>query len=174
MPLEQNQQVERGAEREQDGHRLRGLHHREQRRREHEREAEAGGRLHGGPDESRQRGQDHQATVTRSFGKPGEDVGLAVGHDHEVLDPDADVAGHVDARLDGHDVARRELALRRLGEPRRLVDLEPDAVAEPVAEVLAVAGRVDDLARDGVDVLARRARPAWPRAPPSWARSTSS
>ena len=136
-----------------------GLHHGEQRRREHQREAEAGGRLDGGTDQRRQGGQDHQPTVTSSFGKPVRIVGLAVGHDHEVLDPHAHLAGQVHARLHRHGVARLEAALRRLPEPRPLVHLEPDAVPEPVAEVLLVARRVDDLARHRVHVPERRARP---------------
>ena len=46
------------------------------------------------------------------------------------------------------------IVLGALREPRRLVDLEPDAVAEAVAEVLAVAGGLDHRARDGVDLAA--------------------
>jgi len=71
-----------------------------------------------------------------------------LGHGDEVLDTDADGARDVDARLDGddHPGLQRDLAL--LGQPRTLVDLDAHAVAEPVAEVLGVAGAVDDLARD--------------------------
>ena len=42
---------------------------------------------------------------------------------------------------------------------RLLVPLEPDAVPRPVEEARPEAGRVDDPARDGVDPLARDARP---------------
>ena len=38
------------------------------------------------------------------------------------------------------------------------MDLEPDAVAQAMAEVLAVARRVDDLARHGIDLAAGRPR----------------
>ena len=62
VALEQHEHVQHGAEQQQRGHRLRRLHHREQRRREHEREAEAGGRLHGGARERRQR---RPATISR-------------------------------------------------------------------------------------------------------------
>src|SRR3954468_11472050 len=86
-----------------------------------------------------------------------DDLAALLGDDHEVLDPHADRARHVDARLDGHDVAGGERGLALLGEPRPLVDLQPDPVAEAVAEVLGVAGGVDDRARDGVDLAAGRA-----------------
>ena len=62
-----------------------------------------------------------------------------LGHDDEVLDPHADGARHVDPGLDGDDVAGGERVVALLRQARGLVDLEPDAVAEPVAEVLAVA-----------------------------------
>ena len=56
--------------------------------------------------------------------------------------------GQVDAGLDRHHLAGLQGVLGAAAEPRRLVDLEADAVAEPVAEALAVAGFVDHLARD--------------------------
>src|SRR3954466_9230020 len=62
-------------------------------------------------------------------------------------------------RLPPHAVPRLRRVLALLGEPRPLVDLEPDPVPEPVAEVLGVAGGVDDRARDGVDLAAGRPRP---------------
>ena len=46
--------------------------------------------------------------------------------------------------------------LRRRAQPRRLVDVDPDAVPEPVAEVLGVPGGADHVARDRVDVAALR------------------
>ena len=70
VPLEQHEHVEHRAQQEQCRHGLGGLHHREQRRREHQREAEARGRLHRGPQQCRQGGQEHQPTVTSSFGNP--------------------------------------------------------------------------------------------------------
>ena len=62
--------------------------------------------------------------------------------------------GHVDPGLDRDDHAGGQRGLALLGQPRPLVDVEPDAVAQPVAEVLGVAGGVDDRARDGVDLAA--------------------
>src|SRR5204863_4398228 len=52
------------------------------------------------------------------------------------------------------DVARNERVRGGPGEPGSLVELQADAVAEAVAEVLAVAGRIDDVARDRVDLAA--------------------
>ena len=54
------------------------------------------------------------------------------------------------------------------------MDLEADAVAEPVAEALAVAGGLDQLAGDGVDRLALGAGARPRRAPPPGPRSTIS
>ena len=63
------------------------------------------------------------------------------------------------ARLDGHDHARLERILwGQLGQPRRLVDLNAHPVAEAMAEVVAVAGDVDDDARGRVDLAPIRAR----------------
>src|SRR5436305_11091559 len=82
-------------------------------------------------------------------------LGLTVSDDHQVLDPDPAEALEVDARLDGDDVAGRERVARLAREPRRLVHLEPDAVAEPVAELVAEAGVVDPVARGRVRIHAR-------------------
>ena len=83
----------------------------------------------------------------------------SVGDDDQVLDPHAELARQVDAGLDRHHFAGREHVLGALRDARLLVHLEPDAVAEPVAEALAVAGGADQLAGDRVDVLGRRPRP---------------
>src|SRR5207247_1148279 len=74
------------------------------------------------------------------------------GHHHEVLDPHAEAPGDVHARLDGDDGAGLERRLVALGQARLLVDLQPDAVAEAVAELVAVAGLVDDRPRHRVDL----------------------
>ena len=78
--------------------------------------------------------------------------------EHEVLDADAALAGEVDPRLDGDDVAGLE-HVGRLGAQRRgLVDLDADAVPEPVAERLAEPGCVDQRARGRVGVNATHSR----------------
>src|SRR4051812_33339849 len=93
------------------------------------------------------------------LGQRGDDLRAVIRDDDEVLDAYADRARDVDARLDGHHVARGKRVLALLRQPRALVDLETHAVAESVPEVLAVAGRVDDPARHGVDLAAGRAGP---------------
>src|SRR5262245_52831521 len=87
-----------------------------------------------------------------------QDLGLAVGDDDEILDPDPAQAGPVDARLDGDDVAGLEHAPRLLREPRVLVDDEADAVAEAVAERVAEPGGRDPVARGRVDSRPRGSR----------------
>ena len=77
-----------------------------------------------------------------------------VGDDDQVLDPDPELARDVDAGLDRDHVAGLEHVLRALAQPRRLVDLEPDAVAEPVAEVVLVAALADHRPRGLVGLLA--------------------
>ena len=83
----------------------------------------------------------------------------SLGHDDEVLDPDAAaLVRQVDTRLDGDDVARLE-EVRRLGTQRgRLVDLQPDAVPHPVPVRRAVSGGVDDGARSCVRIPPVHAR----------------
>ena len=69
----------------------------------------------------------------------GAEVAMTVVcHHHQILDPDPKLAGYVDARLDRDDVAGEQLVVGALRQPRRLVDLDPDAVSEPVSEELAV------------------------------------
>ena len=81
-------------------------------------------------------------------------------------------AGQVDAGLDRDDVRPpRSSSSERGREARPLVDLEADAVAEPVAEVLAVAGLGDHLAGDRVDLLAARPRRATASSAATCARS---
>ena len=83
----------------------------------------------------------------------------AVCDDHQVLDPHAELAGQVDARLDRHDAARLERLLARdPRQPGSLVDLQPDPVAEAVAELIAAPGRLDHLAGGGVHLPARGPR----------------
>ena len=76
----------------------------------------------------------------------------------EVLDPAAADSRQVEARLDGDDVADCE-GVGRLGpQVRCLVDVEPDAVAEPVAVGIGEARRADRDARGSVDIRAEGAR----------------
>ena len=92
-----------------------------------------------------------------------EHVGALVGHGHQVLDPHAQPARQVDARLDRHHVARHKglVLLGPLAQARLLVHLHAHAVAQPVAETLAVAGLLDHLAG-----LARPRRGTWRRREP--------
>src|SRR5436190_6484134 len=99
------------------------------------------------------------------FREAEQDLGAVVGDDDQVLDPDAAPPLEVDARLDRDHVALRERVGRRLRQPRRLVDVDADAVPEPVAEVVAEAGFRDHVARGrvgarAVDARARRLQPA--------------
>ena len=58
--------------------------------------------------------------------------GVAIAHDERVLDADAAAAREVDAGLDGDRHAGGECTGTGLGQGRRLVDLQADAVAEAV------------------------------------------
>ncbi len=82
----------------------------------------------------------------------------SAGDGHEILDPDAALARQVDAGLDRHDVAGLQHVRRLRAEDGRLVDLDADAVPEPVTEGLAEAGRLDRSAGRRVRVAARDAR----------------
>ena len=108
-----------------------------------------------------------QSTSCSSFGSALRLRQPVLGDDDQVLDPHPELAGQVDAGLDRDDFARGEHVVGALREPRPLVHLEADAVAERVAEVLAVAGVVDHLAGDGC----RRPRPSTPAAIASSAAS---
>src|SRR6266852_3661713 len=59
-------------------------------------------------------------------------------HDKNVLDPDAAPAGQVDTRLDGDWNPTGQFTRSGVPDRRRLVHLEPDAVPQPVLEVVAV------------------------------------
>src|SRR4051794_10185332 len=81
----------------------------------------------------------------------GQKLASGVGDEHVVLDAHAALARQVDARLDGDNHAGAEFLLAAgLAHGGQLVDVATDAVAEPVAELLAEAGAVDDVPGDAV------------------------
>src|SRR3990172_7102745 len=82
---------------------------------------------------------------------------LPVLEHYHVFDAHAAPAADVDPRLDRGDHPLLQLILRQPGQPRRFVDQQPDAVAEAVAEVLAVARLGDDVVRQHVSLLAAHA-----------------
>src|SRR5262245_12477901 len=82
-----------------------------------------------------------------------------LGHRDDVLDPDAELVGKVDPRLDREAHAGLEQLFLALHHVRRLVRGQADAVPGPMDEPLAVARLRDHLARGPVDVLTRDARP---------------
>src|SRR4051794_41816071 len=77
------------------------------------------------------------------LGEGGEDLGLALANDDEVLDPDPAKALEVDPRFDGHDLALGERVARLAAEAGRPLHPGAEAVAEPVAEELAEGGLLD-------------------------------
>ena len=81
-----------------------------------------------------------------------------VTDNHQVFDAHPELTRQVHAGLDGDHVPGFEHRLGALPQPRLLVDLQPDAVTEPVSEVWTMPRGVADLARDGVDLAAGLAR----------------
>src|SRR5207248_11576442 len=79
--------------------------------------------------------------------------------DHVVFDPHAPEARDVDPRLDGANHPRLEHGLRSRIETGIFVSLEADAVADPMKEMLAVPGRLDDPPSRGVDFSGGGFRP---------------
>ena len=102
------------------------------------------------------RGNAHSSISSReAIAEHAAPVGRDLDH---VLDARAAQPGHVDARLHGDDRPRRKRVLGELAtEPRPLVDVEADAVAEPVGEGIAVPGARDHVSGRGVDVRAGHA-----------------
>src|SRR3954447_7756162 len=88
------------------------------------------------------------------LGQAAEIAVAVLGHHDQVLDPHTDLAGQINPWLDGDRLAGEKGVLGASRQARRLVHLEPDAVAEAVAEALAVAGLGDQIACDRVDGLA--------------------
>src|SRR6516164_3087369 len=84
------------------------------------------------------RGCRHGEQVTGCRRCPG-------AHHQGVLDPDATPAGQVDARFDGDGNPVSQFTGPSRPQCRCLVDLQPDAVAQAVAEELPVAGPLDDV-----------------------------
>ena len=91
----------------------------------------------------------------------------SVGDDDQVLDPDADGAGHVDAGLHGHDVAGASGASRRAATAAAPSwTSRPTPCPSPWPKCSPWPAAVDDVAGDGVDLAAGRPRRAPPPAPP--------
>ena len=82
---------------------------------------------------------------------------LAILHHDDVFNAHAAPLGQVDAGFNCEHHAVTQLVFRCLGHARTLVHLHPDAVAEPVAEVVAVARLLDDIVGQHVRVLAGHA-----------------
>ena len=81
--------------------------------------------------------------------EPGQHLAAVLGHEHEVLEPDAADRRVVAARLDRDDVAGDERAAGQQPHVRAFVHLEADAVPEAVEEpaVEHLAGRLRALGR---------------------------
>src|SRR4029077_4604672 len=73
-------------------------------------------------------------------------------HDQDVLHPDTPPAGQVHTWLDGDWNPASEFTRSAVPEHRRLMYLEPDAVPQPVLEVVAMPGVADQVAGGRVDV----------------------
>src|SRR5690606_17617740 len=58
------------------------------------------------------------------LGNPAQVLAAPLTDHDQVLDPDAELSGQVDPRLDRHHLAFRQRVLRAWGNPRALVDLE--------------------------------------------------
>ena len=77
------------------------------------------------------------------LGEGRDDLAAVLGDDDEILDPAATDARQVETGLDRDDVADGK-CVRRLGPKIRcLVNVEPDAMSEPVAVRVSEAGRRD-------------------------------
>src|ERR1035437_6865176 len=76
---------------------------------------------------------------------------------NDVLQAHAPAARQVDARLHAEGHSRAERSGVAGHDVWILVDLETDAVANPMREVVTVAGSRDDPARRGVDTFSRNA-----------------
>src|SRR5262249_30572282 len=78
---------------------------------------------------------------------------------HVVLDPDAELAGEIDARLHREHEAGLETLLVAADQIGGFVTVHAQAVADAVGELRTEAGPLDHLARCAVDVLRRDAGP---------------
>src|SRR5580692_1747196 len=98
--------------------------------------------------------------------RPGARASVA-GPDYQgVLDPDTARARQVDAGLDGDGDPVLKCTCPAIPDDRRFVDLQADAVAQPVAEAAAVAGRVDQVPGGRVEHADLGARPGRGQAGP--------
>src|SRR6185437_5344555 len=75
----------------------------------------------------------------REFGRAAEHAGPPIFQHDDVLDADTAPTGQIDARFNGKHHAVFEDILGAEAEVWRFVHLQADAVAETVAEALAVA-----------------------------------
>src|SRR6266511_4857924 len=92
------------------------------------------------------------------FGGVGEDLDAAAAEDDVVLDADPAPPFQVDAGFHGHHHAGLEGQVDPLRQPAAIVDLAPQAVAEPVAEPGAVAAGGDQVTGDLIRLLAGHPR----------------
>ena len=93
--------------------------------------------------------------MASSLGNRVSKSGASLADDQRVLDADTAAVGQIDTGLHGDRRASKQCTGGRRADSRRFVDLQSDAVAESVAEVVGVPGVGDDLPRRGVDLLER-------------------
>src|SRR5665213_2861395 len=86
-------------------------------------------------------------------GAVGEEGGSARSEPDVVLQPDAAPALKIDPRLDCDYRTTREQLLGRGRKSWRLMDFQPQAVAERVAKGVAVAAGRDDITGQGIGFL---------------------
>src|SRR5438477_6533569 len=93
------------------------------------------------------------------FGRCAEHLGSPVGQQHQILDPHAAFTRNVHAGFNTEYHAGSQLvSATSAGNPGWLVDLESNAVAQPVAKRLAEACGRDVVAGDAIHILAGHAR----------------
>src|SRR4051812_14745550 len=84
----------------------------------------------------------------------GQVAATSPSHHHHVLDPHTEFPRQVDSWFNRDDVT--DLQLRRVfrADPRQLVNLPADPVAQGMHEVLAVTSLLDDIPGDRIELSA--------------------
>src|SRR3954463_8870758 len=83
-------------------------------------------------------------------GELREELGTVRREVYVILDANASPTRPIDAWLDRHDRARRQISIGCACQPRSFVHLEPQPVPEPVAEFLTVPTALNVVTRERI------------------------
>ncbi len=100
----------------------------------------------------------HQQAIIEALWQLAEYFAARIGHQHIIFDSDPEVTIEIDTRLDGNDHAAGQRFVADRRHSWRFMNLQPDAMSEPVLERLIHAGSLQNSSRRPINLVGGNAR----------------